>query len=85
MFVILFFCFENFTFLRLDQWLGMTSKFVFTNNNTIFNWITIQKQVAKNVIEQQLHQITLDLGIEYPNFNSEITLLPSLDIIDHKI
>lgn len=37
------------------------------------------------MIEQQLQQIALELGMKYSNFNSEITLLSSLNIIDHKI
>ncbi len=39
----LLFCPENFTPLGPDQSLGMTSDFVFIDNDTIFDWATIQK------------------------------------------
>ncbi len=76
---------ENFAPLGPDQLLEITSDFVFTDDDTISNWATMQKQAVKNVMEQQLQQVEQDLGTEHCNFNSEITLLPSLDIMDHKI
>lgn len=45
----------------------------------------MQKQAAKNVMKQQLQQVDPDLYDEYYNYNFKITLLPSLDVIDHKI
>ena len=44
----------------------------------------MQKQVIKNVIEQKSQQVDPDLTLEYCNYNFEITLLPFLDVIDHK-
>lgn len=34
-----------------DQLFGMTSNFIFSDNNTISGQVTMQKQVAKNVME----------------------------------
>ncbi len=62
----------------------MTSDFVFTDDDTISNWAIIQKQAVKNMIEQQLQQVDQDSVTEHRNYNSEITLLPSLDVMDHK-
>ncbi len=36
------------------------------------------------MMEQQLQQVDQDLGTEHRNYNSEITLLPSLDVMDHE-
>ncbi len=76
---------ENFALLDPDQSLEMTSDFVFTNDDTISDWAIMKKQAVKNVIEQQLQQVDQDLVTEYCNYNSEITLLPFLDVMDHEI
>ena len=70
--------------LSLNQLLKITSDLIFTNNNIISYWATMQKQAVKNMMKQQLQQIDLDLDTEYCNYNSEITLLPSLDVINYK-
>ncbi len=62
----------------------MTSDFVFIDDDTISDWATMQKQAVKNVMEQQSQQVDQDLVTEHRNYNSEITLLPSLDVIDHE-
>lgn len=62
----------------------MNSDFIFPNNDTISDQITIQKEVAKNVMKQKSQQVDLNLIIEYCNYSSKITLLLSLDIMDHK-
>ena len=62
----------------------MTYDFIFPDNNTISDWVTIQKQVAKNGLEQQAQQVDPDRTTEHCNYNSEITLLLFLDSMHHK-
>ncbi len=62
----------------------MTSDFVFTDDDTISNWATMQKQAIKNVMKQQSQQVDQELVTEHCNYNSEITLLPSLDVMDQE-
>ena len=75
---------ETFAPLGPDQLLGMTSDFIFPDDDTISDWVTMQKQVAKNVLEQQAQQVDPDRTTEHCNYNSEITLLPSLDSMHHE-
>ncbi len=62
----------------------MTSDFIFTDNDIISDWATMQKQAVKNMMEQQSQQVNQGLVTEHRNYNSEITLLPSLDVMDHE-
>ena len=42
---------KTFALLGPDQLFGITSDFIFPDNDTISDWVTMQKQVAKNVLE----------------------------------
>lgn len=68
-----------------DQLLGMTSGLIFPDNDTISDWVNMQKQVAKNVMEEKSQQADPDLTTECCNYNSKIYLFSSLDIMDHEI
>lgn len=48
-----FLCFEIVASFRSYQLLSITSNFIFSNNDTLSSWVTIKKQVAKNIIEQK--------------------------------
>lgn len=43
----------------------------------------MQKQAVINVMEWQFQQVNPDLGTEHCNYNSKITLLPSLNVMDY--
>ena len=63
----------------------MTSDLIFSDNDIISGWVTMQKQVAKNIMEQKSQQVNPDLTTEHCKYNSVITLLPSLDVMDQKV
>ena len=62
----------------------MTSDCIFPDSDTISDWVTMHKHVAKNVLDQQAQQVDPDQTTEHCNYNSNVTLLPFLDVIQHK-